>query len=166
MEIKTYTNVWNADRKMYRFQDINLPMPISFKQIGLFGAGAIIWFPFMALFKVPIATSWGVILWFSIPLGLAWIGNKPIFGGKTIIQALGSFIVFLFEPPKLIDMEKPNASELEGVEIIQSEVWTKVQERREYPAHIVTKKQQQMYRKMEEQFQIWEQEKDFEGDEV
>lgn len=162
MEIKTYTNVWNADRKMYRFQDINLPMPISFKQIGLFATGAVVWFPFMALFHVPIATSWGAIMWFSVPVGLAWGGNKPIFGGKTIIQALGSLFKFFIEPPILIDMEKPLVMEAEGIELIHAKVWTNYKDS-EYPEHIKTGKQKEMYDRMESQISKWEHSEQLEG---
>lgn len=124
IEIKTYTNVWNADRKIYRFQDLNLPMPISFKQIGLFFVGGILWFP-IAFFVLPLSvtSAWGFILIFGPPVALAVLGDKPIFGGKTITQAATSEIRFWFESKFLKDYEPANPKKEESVYAVSHQVW-------------------------------------------
>lgn len=95
MEIKTYTNVWNADRRIYRFGDLNLPMPLSFKQIGIFLAAGVLWFPIVIFLPIPLTTWWGFGLLIGPPIGLAVLADKPIFGGKTIIQSIFSEFRFL-----------------------------------------------------------------------
>ena len=125
IDIKTYTNVWNADRRIYRFEDVNLPVPISFKQFGLFFAAAILWFPLMYLFQVPFTTSWGFIIIIGPPIGIAVLGNKPIFGGKTIIQALVSEIRYSREPRFFKDSRPCDKSKEHAITSVLGEVWYK-----------------------------------------
>lgn len=131
IEIKTYTNVWNADRKIYRFQDLNLPMPISFKQIGLFFLGAVLWLPIAFFLPISITNSWGFIITFAPPIGLALLGDRPIFGGKTIIEAVISEIRFWFEPKFMKDYEPSDITKESKRYAVSSKVWYSLDSYRE-----------------------------------
>lgn len=103
MEVRTYTNMWNEERKLYSIYDMTLPTPVSFKQIGLFAGTAIVWMPLMWLLHVPIATSWGAMLWFGPPIALAIFGNQKLFEGKSIVQYATSRISFIMQPKRILD---------------------------------------------------------------
>lgn len=128
MPLKTYTTIWNADKKLYRFQDINLPMPISFRQIGLFGIGAILWFPLMGFLHIPITVAWGAIIWGSVPVGLAVLSDKPIFGGKTVLQAAMTWMRYLSTPAEYRDMVPVKKKEAETDYSVVAKVWTSAEE--------------------------------------
>lgn len=105
MIVRTYTNMWNEEKKLYAIYDITLPTPISFKQIGLFFLGAIAWMPLMYIIGVKITTPVGLVVWFSAPVLLAIVGNQQLFQGKSIFQFAKSTGSFLFEPRRVLDGE-------------------------------------------------------------
>ena len=42
--LRTYNSVWKVEKVLYGIQDIPLPFPLTYKQIGLFSGGVfIIW---------------------------------------------------------------------------------------------------------------------------
>lgn len=112
LEAKTYTNIWNQDKKLYSIYELELPTPVSFRQIGLFFIGALLWAPLMYVLHVPISNAGGFILWVAPPFVLAWIGNRPIFEDKTLFQWLFGFIGFFFEPKAIMDGRAVSKDEL------------------------------------------------------
>lgn len=105
MIVRTYTNMWNTEKKLYTIYDITLPTPVSFKQIGLFAFGAIIWMPFMYMFGVPITHWMGLVAWFSVPILIAVFGNQKLFEGKSLFEAAASMIGYAFQPKRILDGE-------------------------------------------------------------
>ena len=103
MEVKNYTNIWSEEKKLYSIYEWTLPVPVGFRQLGLFALGAVVWCPIMALLHVDIATAFGFVLWFGPPIALAILGNKPIFEAKSIFQYLRSVIGYLFQPKVIMD---------------------------------------------------------------
>lgn len=133
MIVRTYTNMWNEEKKLYAINDITLPTPIGFKQIGLFAVGAVVWMPLMYIFSVPITNSIGAMTWFSVPVLFAILGNRQ-FNGKTIIQYFSSWMVFLLEPKRVLDGQGisakgenfPNESKQEHEPVqLQYTAWTR-----------------------------------------
>ena len=59
-------------------------------------------------------------------------------------------------------MEKPLVMEAEGIELIHAKVWTNYKDS-EYPEHIKTGKQKEMYDRMESQISKWEHSEQLEG---
>lgn len=108
MEVKTYTNIWNEEKKLYSIYEWQLPTPVGFRQIGLFALGLILWVPIMFMFHVPIANAFTFIIWFGPPVLLAVIGNRPMFEDKTIFQFASSRIGFIMEPKTILDGEGMN----------------------------------------------------------
>ncbi len=103
MIAKTYTSIWNEEKKIYAIHELTLPVPVGFKQIGLFVFAAIIWMPIMAVIGVPFMNPFGLFTWFVVPIALAAFGNKQIFEGKSIIQYVSSAVSFMFEPKRILD---------------------------------------------------------------
>lgn len=96
MEIRNYTNFWNLERKFYSFQDIQLPVPVSVRVLLVFVFTGIPWWGLMFLLNVSLGSPW-FLIWLVPPAGLAWVGGKPIFEGKTLFQYIRSRIVYIFE---------------------------------------------------------------------
>lgn len=103
MEVKNYTNIWSEEKKLYSIYEWTLPVPVGFRQIGLFALGAVIWCPIMAVLGVGITSAIGFILWFAPPIALAAFGNKPIYEDKSIFQFARSVISYLFQPKVILD---------------------------------------------------------------
>ena len=98
MIIKTYTNMWNVERKFYNVYDIKLPTPISFRQLGLFFGSMIVWIPLMVALNVPFSPPFGYLVWIAPPVALTILGNKQIFEGKTLLQYGKSVIGYYLRP--------------------------------------------------------------------
>lgn len=105
MRVRTYTNMWNEEKKLYSIYEWTLPTPVGFRQIGLFVFGAVMWMPIMYVLHVPIGTPVGLVIWFTVPVLLAIFGNKQIFEAKSIFQYLQSVIGHMFEPKHVLDGE-------------------------------------------------------------
>jgi hypothetical protein len=98
MQIRTFTNFWNFEKKVYSIYDIQLPVAISLRQLGVFLlVGGPYWL-LLNIFGVPFEINFlFLILWLGPPLAASVLGNRPIFEGKTLIQYLSSRVKFIFE---------------------------------------------------------------------
>lgn len=103
---KTYTDFWKIQRTLYSINDIVLPIPIPLMMLGIFVATGIpVWaFLMFVLHIAPFANFGTVLLWFGLPAGMAWLGNRPIFEGKSLFIYLLSRIKFVFEAPRYAGM--------------------------------------------------------------
>ncbi len=97
MELRTYTGLWKVERRLYKFYDINLPYPVSIRQIGLFIGFTIPWVAILTVLGVPFATPWHVV-WLVPPVAFAWYSNRPVAEGKTLLEYGASQIGFVFRP--------------------------------------------------------------------
>lgn len=135
MRVRTYTNMWNEEKKLYTIYEWTLPTPVSFRQLGLFAVGAAIWMPLMAFIKiVPITSPVGFVVWFAVPVLLAIFGNQQIYEGKSMIQYLQSLFGHMFEPKHVLDgkgisiREEKISDESNSPSephVLSYEVWTK-----------------------------------------
>ncbi len=98
MELRTYTGLWNVEKRLYKFYDINLPYPVSFKQLGIAVFSAVPWFVLMAVLRVPFGPPFGHVLWLAPPIILAWWGNKPVTEGKNLFDYIFSQVAFWLKP--------------------------------------------------------------------
>ena len=97
MELRTYTGLWNVERRLYKLYDYTLPMPVSVRQIGIiFGAG-IPWIILLKVLHVPFHAPFHVI-WIAPPAVLAWYANRPIAEGKRLGDLVLSHIRYWFQP--------------------------------------------------------------------
>lgn len=98
MELRTYTGLWNVEKRLYRFYDINLPYPVTLRQIGvLFGFG-VPWVFLLAKAGLPFQPPLPYLLYLAPPLLLAWQSNRPVAEGKTLVDYAMSQIMFAISP--------------------------------------------------------------------
>lgn len=99
MQIRTFTSFWNVEKKVYSIYDLQLPVAISIRSLGIFVGAAIPYWIILSIFGVPFNLS-TIIIWLAFPTLIAVLGNRPIFEGKTLIDYLTSRVKFLFESKK------------------------------------------------------------------
>ena len=122
IEVKNYTPFWNLEKKVYSFYDVQLPMPISLTVLGVFVATAVPWGLLMWLLHVPFSTPW-YLIWIIPPGLLAWLGNKPIFEGKNLLQYLKSRVTHLFENKRYKRLE-PDLTKYDAPIVVEQNIST------------------------------------------
>lgn len=106
MQIKTYTHIWNMPRVFYTFGNMNLPRPVSLLSAAIFLGVGLVWIPLIwFVFHPPVGSPFTWMLLLGGPGIAAWMGNKPVFEDKNIVQYLGSQFHFIAEPPTWSDLE-------------------------------------------------------------
>lgn len=99
MEIRTFTSFWNVEKKIYSIYDLQLPVAISIRSVGVFVAVAVPYWVILAIFGVPFNLSL-IIVWLALPTIVAILGNRPIFEGKNLIDYVQSRVKYIFESKK------------------------------------------------------------------
>ena len=105
MQIRNYTSFWNLEKKVYSFYDVQLPVPVSLRVLGVFVVTGIPWWGLLSLFHTPLLVSPWYLLWIVPPAFFAWIGSKPWFEGKTLLEYLVSRFRYLMENKKYKRLE-------------------------------------------------------------
>ncbi|AIE61708.1 conjugal transfer protein [Bacillus methanolicus] len=80
--LRTYNSVWKVEKVLYGIQDIPLPIPLTYRQIGFFAGGLIlVWF----LNKFPPLSliDLGLIEYVFLPGLIAWFFTKQLLDGKA-----------------------------------------------------------------------------------
>ena len=98
MELRTYTSLWQIERRLYRIDDVTLPGAPTYRQIGIFMVSAVAWVGLMILFRVPFSNPWPA-LWIMPPIAIAYFANRPIAENKTGIQLLTSNLKYVAQSP-------------------------------------------------------------------
>lgn len=80
--LRTYNSVWKVEKVLYGIQDIPLPIPMTYRQIGFFGGGVfIVWilnhFPPLSLLDLDL------IEYVFLPGLFAWFFTKQLLDGKA-----------------------------------------------------------------------------------
>jgi hypothetical protein len=80
--LRTYNSVWKVEKVLYGIQDIPLPIPLTYRQIGFFTGGVIIvWllnhFPPLSLLHL------GLIEYIFLPGLFSWFFTKQSPDGKA-----------------------------------------------------------------------------------
>jgi hypothetical protein len=135
VEIRTYTRIWSTGKTIYSLADITLPRPVSVITLAVFGGVSIIWVPFVFMvlglaFSSPI--SWMIAL--GVPGVLAWMGNKPIFEDKRLLEYVMAQVGYFSEPHFLSDM-KAESYEDGQVFTNQQGIWEPAPSERPIPAN-------------------------------
>jgi hypothetical protein len=113
VELRTYTSLWQVERRLYRIDDFTLPGAPTYKQIGIFVGFTVPWVVLMSVLHVPFSPPWNAI-WVIPPFAITWAANKPLVESKTLWQLGYSQLRFLlqsrryarlarYEQPDLID---------------------------------------------------------------
>jgi hypothetical protein len=110
--MRTYNSVWKIEKVLYGIQDIPLPLPVTYRQLGFFTLGfAMMWV--LNLFP-PFSILDLVLLEFVvIPALFAWYFTKQQLDGKAPHRFILRVIQFYFEPhvhnryKEMISTKKP-----------------------------------------------------------
>lgn len=95
--MRTYNSVWKVEKVLYGIQDIPLPLPVTYRQIGFFAIGVLIMW-FLNLFP-PFSLIDLFLLEFAVIPGLfAWYFTKQQLDGKAPHRFILRVIQFYFEP--------------------------------------------------------------------
>jgi hypothetical protein len=97
MELRTYTGLWNMERRLYRLNDITLPGAPTYKQIGVFVLVAVPWTLAIVTVGISPISPWGLPLWLGPILGITYFANRPLIESKTGIQLFISNARFITE---------------------------------------------------------------------
>ena len=98
MEIRTFTNFWNMEKKVYSIYDLQLPVAVPIRSIGVFAAIGFPYWLILYIFGVELALNVFIIaIWILPPAFAAFFSNKPIFQGKNVVDFVKSQFTFLME---------------------------------------------------------------------
>jgi hypothetical protein len=80
--LRTYNSVWKVEKVLYGIQDIPLPIPLTYKQIGFFSGGVfIVWilnqFPPLSLLDLSL------VEYIFLPGFFTWFFTKQLLDGKA-----------------------------------------------------------------------------------
>ncbi len=87
LPILNMTSFFNRELFLYSLGDISLSKPVSLKKAGFLILGLMIWtLPLLLIFGLQF-NPFFLALAIGPPIGLAAIGDKPLFDGRGIIDA-------------------------------------------------------------------------------
>lgn len=116
------TGFFNRELFIYSLGDISLSKPVSLKKASFMLAGIIIW-------TVPLILVFGIyfnpfflVLALGPPLGLAAIGDKPLFDGRGIVDASKTTLKFIFSNKCYTDLTVSD-THTDPEYFIEKEVW-------------------------------------------
>jgi hypothetical protein len=97
--VRTYNQVWTIEKVLYGIQDIPLPIPLTYRQIGFFGTGiAVIWtlnhFPPLSLIDLD------AIEYIFLPGLFSWFFTKKKLDGKAPHRFILRAALFYFQNKK------------------------------------------------------------------
>jgi hypothetical protein len=123
VEMRTYTSLWNIEKRLYRFYDMNLPYPVSIKQIGaLFGFG-IPWLLLMNIIGLPFAPPFGHLIWLAPPVVFVWYSNRPVAEGKKLFDYVYSQARYFLGPRQYADLAVLPGSQEGGRTLVRARFW-------------------------------------------
>lgn len=104
LPIINMTNFFNRELFLYSLGDVRLPTPISIKKVMIFAIVFMIWsLPIFLIFGL-VLNLFYLVLILGPPVLISTIADKPIFGGRGIIDAAKVSSSFLFAPKCYTDM--------------------------------------------------------------
>lgn len=97
-KIKSYSSVWNFERVLHAIEDVSLPIPITFAQIGWFVGTFFVNIVFLAKIP-PFCYLDNIILkYVALPVGITWFMSKKAFDGKRPYSYLKSVLLYMIRP--------------------------------------------------------------------
>lgn len=97
-KLKSYSSVWNFERVLHTVENIKLPMPVTFSQIG-WAVGTFLVNLFILSKLPPLCDCSNVIIkYFAFPVGVTWFMSKKTFDGKRPYSYLKSVLLYFMRP--------------------------------------------------------------------
>ncbi|MBL4932266.1 conjugal transfer protein [Clostridium paridis] len=95
MKIKAYTNIWRIEGILYSIYDVELPLPVTYTQIGYGLSSLLFTIMFGDIFPLSLITNY-FIKYFVIPVAFTWFMSKKTFDGKKPYKFLISWVKYKF----------------------------------------------------------------------
>lgn len=121
MQLRTYTGLWNVEKRIYRFYDVNLPFPITVRQIAVFLGFGVPWVVLLSLIGIPFSPPLPYLLYLAPPILLTWWSNRPVAEGKGLVDFGRSQLMF-FLSPKTFAALRPIPPEAEAT-VLRGSAW-------------------------------------------
>jgi hypothetical protein len=129
VELRTYTDLWRMDRRIYAIQDLRLPVPVGMTQLAAAAIAALIWLPVafgLGLTSLvagagEYATGLSAILLAGPPIAIGWATGRPLIEGRTLGQHLAAAARYRVLPPHLVRLEVPD--EQPDRQTVHAAVW-------------------------------------------
>lgn len=116
------TNFFNRELFMYSLGDIKFKKPVSLKKVAYTTVFLIIWtLPMFAIFGLHLNLLYVAFI-LGPPFLMGNFASKPLFGGKTLIEATKSTIGFIAEPKGWTDLNSSKTLD-NGLLFVKSEIW-------------------------------------------
>jgi len=130
MQVRTYTDLWKWQRKLYAIQDWVLPVPVPVVQGLAAAAVALLWIPLVdslglvAMFAMfgTYSTGMTAILLAGPPCFAGWAVSRPMVEGRTLAQHLIAAGRYRATPTRLVRMDRPIEKHTSAS--VRCEVWT------------------------------------------
>jgi len=116
------TSFFNRELFLYSLGDISLSKPVSLKKAMFLIVGIVIWtVPLVLVFGIYFNVFYLAFL-ASVPVLLALVGDKPVFDGRTIIDAVRVTVRYLFAEKCYTDFTVSDIHKKPEF-FIQKEIW-------------------------------------------
>lgn len=116
------TNFFNRELFMYSLGDIKFKKPVSLKKVAYTTAFLIVWtLPMFLIFGLHLNLLYVAFI-LGPPFLMGNVASKPLFGGKTLIEATKSTIQFIGEPKGWTDLNSSKTLD-NGSLFVESEIW-------------------------------------------
>lgn len=119
-KLKSYSNIWKVERILYAVNDVNLPFPVTFHQIGwaVMSEVAMIYFG-------GFIPDWG-IRYIGVPLAVTLLMSKVTFDGKKPYNYFRAMLLYAFRPKvtfggKRVTRRKEKV--IENITMVRSEIY-------------------------------------------
>lgn len=99
VRLRTYRQVWDQERVIYRIERVRLPFPVTFRQAGVFAASALA----MALLsRIPlIAAQPALARYVLLPAVITWFLTKQRLDGKPPLLWVLGMVRYALSPKRL-----------------------------------------------------------------
>ena len=104
LDLPVFTNVFRLRRRLYRIYDVELPVPVSLLQVGVFAAAAVLVFTVLQAAGVGVTpgSAWA----FVVPPGVrAWLANRSVADERSPVEWGTAQVRHLLVPRTLAALE-------------------------------------------------------------
>lgn len=98
LPLRTYTSLWQLERKLYKWWDWKLPVPVSARMLLVLLGTAVPWMLLLAVIHFPFNLTFWHMLWWGPPVIVTVLSGRPLAEGKTLIQLVSSRIKYWTRP--------------------------------------------------------------------
>jgi len=95
LRIRTYTNIWRIEGILYKIYDVELPVPVTYTQIGYLVLSFLFLIIFSDIFPFSLIKN-DLFKYVVFPVGFTWFMSKKTFDGKKPYKFFIAFIKYCF----------------------------------------------------------------------